>query len=146
MWLKLSSYAPVSGREDMTPELTVLTLSGLLTAAQLCLMATLVNMKMSTRYLMGPRDEQRPPPGGLAGRMHRAFNNQVEGLVMFAVPALVISVAGSGTSFTAACAWIYLLARLAYVPLYATGHPWGRTAVWGVGLLATVAMMLAALF
>jgi uncharacterized MAPEG superfamily protein len=57
----------------------------------------------------------------------------------------VVTLGGQSSPFTAACAWIYLAARLIYVPAYALGlAPW-RSVVWAVGFLATVAMILAAL-
>ena len=48
-------------------------------------------------------------------------------------------------SFTAACAWTYLIARILYVPAYAFGLvPW-RSLIWMVGFGATTLMLLAAL-
>jgi uncharacterized MAPEG superfamily protein len=45
---------------------------------------------------------------GTAGRVQRAMNNHFEGLILFGIAATVIAVSGQSTSFTAACAWVYL--------------------------------------
>ena len=42
--------------------------------------------------------------------------------------------------------WLYLAARVLYIPAYAFGWaPW-RSYLWALGLLATVIMLMAALF
>ena len=51
----------------------------------------------------------------------------------------------SGT-LTTTCAYLYLAARIAYIPAYAFGWtPW-RSYIWFVGFAATVTMLLATLF
>ncbi|MES2843419.1 MAG: MAPEG family protein [Pseudomonadota bacterium] len=131
----------------MTPELTALALSGLLQAAQFILFAVPANMELGTRYTSGPRD--RPPErplSTLAGRMQRAMNNHFEGLILFTLAVTVVTLGQQSTGLTQTCAWVYLAARIAYVPAYALGlTPW-RSAIWGVGFFATLAMIIAALF
>ena len=43
------------------------------------------------------------------------------------------------------CAWVYLGARVLYVPAYASGVYLVRSLIWTVGFGATVVMLLAAL-
>jgi len=74
---------------------TILAWAGLLAAAQLLLMAVPANLQMGSDWLAGPRDTA--PPRELTGapaRLKRAFENHVEGLVMFAaaVAAVVVFV------------------------------------------------------
>lgn len=128
---------------DAPTEITVLALAGLLAVAQLIVTAVAANLQLGTGYLAGPRDEARALTG-IAARLKRAFDNHVEGLVLFAVAAVAVTLTGAATPFTAACAIAYLAARAVYVPLYAFGVPWLRTAVWAVGFIATVAMLTAA--
>jgi uncharacterized MAPEG superfamily protein len=129
----------------MTPELTVLALAALLAVVQLFLFAVPANLTIGSTYLAGPRDERRELKGRPA-RLQRAFNNHIEGLALFTAAAVVVSAGGQSTGFTAGCAWAYLGARVLYVPAYAFGWaPW-RSAIWGVGFVATVLMLLAALF
>jgi len=131
----------------MTPELTALALAGLLQAVQFLLFALPANMELGTGYTSSPRD--RAPSRSLStrtGRLQRALNNHFEGLILFTLAVVVVTLGGQSTGFTAACGWIYLAMRVLYVPAYALGwKPW-RSAIWGIGFLATVAMILAALF
>ncbi|WP_434618796.1 MAPEG family protein [Tabrizicola sp. M-4] len=130
----------------MTPELTALTLAGLLQMVQFILFAVPANMELGTRYTSGPRD--RPPErpvSTLTARLQRAMNNHFEGLILFTLAVVVITVSGQSTAFTAAAAWTYLGARILYIPAYAWGwRPW-RSAIWAVGWFATLGLMLAAL-
>ena len=74
------------------------------------------------------------------------MNNHFEALTLFTIAVVVTTLSGSASAFTAACAWVYLGARILYVPAYAYGWaPW-RSAIFGVGLIATLLMLLAALF
>ena len=58
---------------------------------------------------------------------------------------VVVTLSGQSTGFTGFCAWLYLAARILYVPAYALGLvPW-RSVIWAVGFLATVAMIVASL-
>ncbi|PVA09353.1 hypothetical protein DC366_14635 [Pelagivirga sediminicola] len=135
----------------MTPELTVLTLAALLQVVQFFLMAIPVNLELGPGKTMSPRD-----PGDIggpmaeqisakSGRLVRALNNHFEGLILFTIACTVITVSGQSTALTATCAWIYLAARVAYVPAYYFGLvPW-RSVIWGVGFGATALMLLAAL-
>lgn len=128
----------------MPEELRVLALAGLLQAVQLVLMAVPANLQLGVGYTAGPRDEPRPLRG-VAGRLQRALDNHVQGLVLFTAAVLVVVLGGASGPLTTACAWTYLLARIAYVPAYAFGVFLLRSLVWAVGFLATVVMLLAAL-
>ena len=130
----------------MTAELTVLTLAGLLQALQFGVFAIPANKELGTGYTASPRD--RAPSRSLTtrtGRLQRALNNHFEGLILFTLAVVVITLSGQSTWFTALCAWLYLGARILYVPAYALGLvPW-RSAIWAVGFAATVLMLIAAL-
>jgi uncharacterized MAPEG superfamily protein len=128
----------------MTYELTILTYAALLWGLQFFAYLAVGHGKMDIDWAMGPRDQEGKRPGAV-GRMHRAMINHTEGLVLFGIAALVVSVSGQSTGFTAACASIYLAARLLYVPAYALAwQPW-RTVIWMAGFFATMAMLVAAL-
>ena len=131
----------------MTPELTALTLAALLQVVQFVLFAVPANLELGTGYTSSARD--RPPSKPLSlvtARLQRAMNNHFEGLILFTIAVLVITASGQSTPFTATCAWVYLAARVAYVPAYAMGLRPGRSAIWLLGFAATTAMLLAALF
>lgn len=130
----------------MTPELTALALAGLLQAVQFILFAVPANLELGTRYTSGPRDKAPERPlSTLTGRMQRAMNNHFEGLILFTLAVLVVTVSGQSTATTAILAYVYLAARILYVPAYALGlTPW-RSAIWAVGWFATLALLLTAL-
>lgn len=128
----------------MTAEITALTLAALLQVAQIALYSVAGQLQAGTKAALKPRDTKIELTGK-AGRIHRAMNNHFEGLILFAIATLVTTQTGS-TPFTATCAWIYLAARLAYVPAYIYGLvPW-RSLIWAAGLLATTFMLIASLF
>ncbi|WP_114964384.1 MAPEG family protein [Alkalilacustris brevis] len=129
----------------MTTELTVLGLAALLQALQMGAFSVAANRQVGADTALGPRDEPVRLTG-MAGRLQRAMNNHFEALLLFAIAVVVLSFFKITTPFTAACAWAYLGARVLYVPAYAFGWvPW-RSVIWAVGLLATLAILLAALF
>ena len=128
----------------MTTELTVLTLAGLLQILQFCAYSFTANQQVNRRVALGPRDEPVTLTG-TAGRFKRAMENHFEGLILFTIACLVVTLGDQSTTTTQTCAWIYLGARIAYVPAYALGlSPW-RSVIWFIGLLATTSMLIAAL-
>ncbi|KAF0116273.1 MAG: inner membrane protein [Rhodobacteraceae bacterium] len=130
----------------MTPELTALALAGLLQAVQFHLFAVPANLELGTGYTSSPRD--RPPSRQmsiLTGRLQRAMNNHFEGLILFTLAVLVVTLGNQSTQVTQFCAWAYLGARVLYIPAYAFGwRPW-RSAIWSVGFFATLTMIVASL-
>ena len=128
----------------MTPELTVLALAALVQAVQIALAGAAMNRDLGPAWNAGPRDTQ-PDFGPMAGRLRRAVSNHFEGLAFFTIAVVVVTLGGAASGLTAACAWIYLVARILYVPAYAFGWtPW-RSVIWAAGFVATMAMILAAL-
>ena len=128
----------------MTAELTALTLAALLQVVQFGLYSVAANRQVGPRVAAGPRDSKIELTA-IAGRLQRALNNHFEGLILFTIAVVIVTLAGQSTPFTAACGWAYLVARVAYVPAYAFGlTPW-RSLIWSIGFLATTGMLIAAL-
>jgi len=131
----------------MTPELTALALAALLQAMQFVLYAIPANLELGPGYTMSARD--RPPSREMSARtarLGRALNNHFEGLILFTISVLVVTLGQAASPFTAACAWVYLGARVLYIPAYAYDlRPW-RSLVWAIGFFATLLMLLASLF
>ncbi|MDO8883423.1 MAPEG family protein [Pseudotabrizicola sp.] len=130
----------------MTPELTVLALAGLLQAVQFVLFAVPANLELGTGYTSSARD--RPPSRQLSertARLQRALNNHFEALILFTLAVTVVTLGQQSTPVTQAAAWIYLVARILYIPAYALGlRPW-RSFIWVIGFFATLTMIVAAL-
>jgi len=136
----------------MTPELTALTLAALLQVVQFILMAVPANLELGPGKTTSARDRARLG-GSLeeqlsvkTARLYRALNNHFEGLILFAIACVVITISSQSSPTTAACAYTYLGARVLYIPAYYFGwRPW-RSLIWMVGFGATTLMLLAALF
>lgn len=129
----------------MTAELTVLALAALLQVGQIMLAGAVMNRDAGVDWNASPRDSE-PRFSPLTGRLRRAVDNHFEALALFTIAVVVVTLSGSASGLTAACAWLYLAARILYVPAYAFGwSPW-RSLIFGVGAAATLVMLLAALF
>ena len=130
----------------MPPELTILALAALLLAAQFIPFSILANRDLTPGYTTSPRD--RPPSrqmSTLTGRLQRALNNHFESLILFTIAVVVVTLGQQSTPVTQYAAYIYLAARILYVPAYALGwRPW-RSVIWMVGFAATFTMIIASL-
>ena len=129
----------------MTAELFALALAALVQYGTLLWFGALAREQGTLPYQMGNRDTPAPHTGR-AARAQRAFANHTENLVLFTVAVVVVTLSAEGSWFTALLAWIYLLARIAYVPAYVLGIAFLRSAAWMTGWVATLLMLLAAIF
>lgn len=128
----------------MSPELTALALAAFLQAAQIMLAGASMSRDAGQDYNVGPRDTE-PELSVLTGRLRRAVANHFEALTLFTIAVTVVTLSGAAGTVTAVCAWIYLAARILYVPAYAFGWtPW-RSVFFGVGATATMVLILVAL-
>ena len=128
----------------MPVELKVLGYAALLQFVQFIVMAIPVNVQLGVAYTGGNRDEQKQPTG-VAGRLKRALDNHFEGLILFTIAVLVVTLGDASSQVTEYCAWAYLWARVLYVPAYASGVFLVRSLIWSVGFIATAVMLIAAL-
>ncbi|MEL6953974.1 MAG: MAPEG family protein [Pseudomonadota bacterium] len=136
----------------MAVELQVLVLAALLQMVQFLLVSIPANLQLGSGKFMSPRDPERlgkPLQDQLhpiTGRLFRAFNNHFEGLILFTIAVVAVVLGDKSTGLTEACAHIYLIARLIYIPAYAQGlSPW-RSLIWLVGFGATGVMLVSTLF
>lgn len=130
----------------MTVELTYLVWTLGLAIFQILLATVFLVLETGLPYASSPRDN---PPlvnlGVTAGRLKRAQNNILETLPIFIGAVLATQVMQIHTSTTAMGVMLYFWARVVYVPVYALGISYLRTAVWGVSL-AGIIMVLTSLF
>ncbi len=114
-------------------------------------MSLAANLDVGPARTMSPRDPQRLGKplaemlGVKSGRLYRAFNNMFEALILFTIAVLVIALTDQSTAVTQTAAWVFLAARVAYVPAYYFGLAPGRSLIWFVGFLATLTLLIAAL-
>jgi len=97
---------------------------------------------LGPKYLFSPRDEGRVSSSVVAGRLLRALHNMLETYPAFIALALALVVTGKTGGLAATGAVIWLLARLAYVVIYAAGIPVVRTAIWFVSIVGLLMMLL----
>ncbi|KAA2314628.1 MAPEG family protein [Pseudooceanicola sediminis] len=135
----------------MPNELQILALAGLLQVLQIILMAVPANLELGRGKTTSPRDPGRMEKplmdqvSPVTGRLYRAMNNHFEGLILFTIAVLTVSLLDASTPLTRACAALYLAARILYIPAYAFGWvPW-RSLIWLAGLTATTLMLITAL-
>jgi len=129
--------------ESMPVEVRVLGYAALLQFLQVIVYAIPANLQLGPAYTAGPRDEQRAVQG-LAGRLQRALNNHFEGLVLFTIAVVVVVMGNASSALTVNAAWAYLVARVLYVPAYASGVYLLRSLIWAVGFFATLTMIVVA--
>ena len=109
-----------------------------------------VHIFIATRYKtaqygrawnVGARDEELPPANVMTGRTARAQANYAETFPIAVVALLGVVLADRTTEYTALGGWIWLGARVVYLPLYMAGIRVVRTIVWTIGMIG-LAMVL----
>lgn len=129
----------------MTTELTLLAWTLVLALVQILLPSTLRTQETGAQYNLGARDGAAPPPRPVTARLQRAQANLFETLPLFAAAVLIAHVSGTHGALTLWGCWLYLLARIVYVPLYAAGIPVLHTLVWMVSVAGLVLILVALL-
>lgn len=89
---------------------------------------------------LGNRDRVRPLTT-IGGRAARALTNMQEALPVFVTLALLNLIIAPQAATAVSGAWVFLIARVAYVPLYLAGVAYVRTVAWtagwvGLGMMA----------
>lgn len=130
---------------DMTPDFILLALVLILALVNILWAAQARTMELGVKWNAGPRDGETPPPGPLAGRLIRAQANLFETLPLFAAAVIMAEVMGKAGGLSALGAQLYVFSRVIYLPLYALGVPYLRSAVWAVSLIGLI-QVIAALF
>ena len=118
----------------MTIEIRMLAWAIALGLVHLLIAAALMTRQRGIGWNTGARDGTPAPLTGVAARMDRAMHNFLETFPFFAAAVLAVVATQRGNADTALGAQLYFWARLAYVPVYAAGIPYLRTAIWAVAL------------
>ena len=126
----------------MTTELHILAWALVLALIQVLLPSVIRSRETGLGHNGGPRDEPGPPVGKLTGRLMRAQGNLFETLPVFAVAILIAHLAGREGTLTLWGAWLYIIARVVYLPLYAAGVPFLRSLVWLVSLFGILLVLV----
>ena len=122
-------------------ELTCLELSVVLWLVHVLVQTAFGNAQLSSRYLLGSRDGPAEARGVLYGRACRALGNYLENFAPFVALALALIVTQRTGGAGAIGATIWILARIAYLPIYVFGIIYVRTLTWGISIVGLVLML-----
>jgi len=125
----------------MPVELTILGLAAILLLAHIMTAIRAKTRQYGVEWNMGARDEALPPLDPVAGRLERARDNFLETLPIAIIALGGVVLAGKTSQVTAIAGWVWLGARVLYLPLYWAGVPKIRSYVWGVALIALLVLL-----
>jgi uncharacterized MAPEG superfamily protein len=129
----------------MTIELIVLAWGCILALVHVFAAARVKTRQYGTKWNVGARDEALEPPQPIVGRLARAQANFYETFPLYAAAALIVSLAHLTDRMTAIGALLWIGARVVYLPLYAMGVPYVRSAAWALSLVGIVMVLRPAL-
>jgi uncharacterized MAPEG superfamily protein len=130
----------------VTPELQMLIWSSLLGLFQILLATTFVTIERGVKWNLSSRNQELPPPKGIAGRLNRAAENFKETFPFFIAAVVLIQFLGRNNSVTAIGAQLYLYGRILYIPVYAFDITHVRTAVWSVATFSILLVLSGVFF
>lgn len=119
----------------MPTELTILAWGAVLLFVHIMAAVRVKTAQYGTDWNMGARDEALPPLNPIAGRLARAQANFLETFPIAIVALVGVVLAGRTSDMTALGGWIWLGARVVYLPLYWAGIPRIRTLVFLVSMV-----------
>jgi uncharacterized MAPEG superfamily protein len=119
----------------MAVELKIAALGALLLLVHIFAAVRFKTRQYGTKWNVGARDEALPPLNPVAGRLARAQANFQETFPIAIVALLGVAIADRTSEWTALGGWIWLGARLIYLPLYGFGVPGWRTLAFAISLV-----------
>jgi uncharacterized MAPEG superfamily protein len=127
----------------MPAEILVLALGVALLFAHISMQAILATLELGRSWNASARDERVQVKGVYAGRAERALKNYLETFAALIALSLALTVLNKTGGLGATGAWIWLLARIVYIPLYLMGIPYIRSAVWVLAAFGLTLMFIA---
>src|SRR3954451_4642430 len=125
----------------MAVELRILALGALLLFVYIFVAVRFKTAQYGRTWNVSARDQALPPANPVTGRLIRAQANFEETFPIAIVALLGVVIAGRTSQWTALGGWIWLGARIVYLPLYWAGVPVIRTIVWAIGLVGLVMVL-----
>lgn len=118
----------------MPTELRILALGALLLVIHIFVVIRFKTAQYGRKWNVGARDEALPPPTAVTGRLIRAQANFQETFPIAIIALLAVVVADRTSHLTALGGWMWLGARIVYLPLYGFGIPVVRTIVFVISM------------
>jgi len=125
----------------MPVELKILTLGAVLLFVHIFTATRFKTAQYGRKWNVGARDEELSPPSPITGRVMRAQANFEESFPIAIVALLGVVLANRTSASTALGGWIWLGARIVYLPLYAAGIPVIRTIVFVISMVGLVMVL-----
>ena len=119
----------------MPIELKILALGALLLFIHIFIATRFKTAQYGRKWNVSARDQELPEPSPVSGRLIRAQANFEETFPIAIIALLGVVVAGKTSQWTALGGWIWLGARIVYLPLYWAGIPVIRTIAWTIALI-----------
>jgi uncharacterized MAPEG superfamily protein len=116
-------------------ELKILALGALLLFVHIFIATRFKTAQYGRKWNVSARDDDLPEPNAMTGRTMRAQANFQETFPIAIVALLGVVIAGRTSQTSALGGWIWLGARVVYLPLYALGIPVIRTVVWTISVI-----------
>ena len=126
----------------MTPELAALSAIAVLHFVTIFVSQRFLTRDVGRAGNMGTRENLEAQLSPLTLRLRRATANFVENIGPFIIAVVVVVLADKTSALTAALAWGFVAARVLYVPAYALEWVPGRSLIWLVGAVCTLALLI----
>jgi uncharacterized MAPEG superfamily protein len=128
----------------MRAELSVLAWGCVLALVHIFAAVRVKTRQYGTKWNVGARDEALPPPDPIVGRLARAQANFFETFPIMIAAILIAVTSGRAGEITTIGAWVWLGARILYLPLYAAGIPVVRTICFLVSVIGILMVLIPA--
>lgn len=128
----------------MTTELTLLLWSTGLYALYVGVQSALYRRQHGIEFAGSGRDNE-PPPDVLNQRVDKALRNLQETFPVFLILGVVAAL-GRGDTLSLWGSIVYLVARVAYLPLYVMGVKYIRSLAWTISLVGLIMMLIGVAF
>lgn len=127
---------------NMTMEMDCLAWAIVLGLGHILIAGNARSKELGIQWNMGARDGKTQDLSNLTARLLRAQSNFFETFPLFASAVLLVSVSQSFSAYSYWGSLIYLIARMIYFPLYASGVPVIRSLVWLIAMAGLLLVLI----
>ncbi|XUY26528.1 MAPEG family protein [Agrobacterium sp. rho-8.1] len=129
-----------------SPFLPLVGISVILLIGHIMLQAMTATKEFGRDWNASPRDDGKKVQGKIAGRAERAAANFRETYPAFIALAFGVIMAGDPIGLALIGAWLWVVCRIIYIPLYLAGIPYVRSLIWVGSMIGLTLMLFVLLF